>query len=109
MRIRLPENIRFISEGRDITPADTAVEGGPWMNFKDADGGIILIAYKSNEEQDSFPWILRKSKSMQNVPYPGRTPVKVPRDGLHLNYRIVVHNNHITDDEINKLYKDFKK
>jgi hypothetical protein len=109
MRIKLPDNIRFISGGRDVTPAETAVEAGPWMNFRRSDGGIILMGYRTGEKSGSFPWILRKSKSMQNVPYPGRTPVKVPREGLHLNYRVVVHNNRITDDEINTLHKDFKK
>ena len=109
MRIKLPDDIRFISGDKDVTPADTALEAGPWMNFKMSDGGIILMGHRDGGERSSFPWILRKSKSMQNVPYPGRTPVKVAGEGLHLHYRVVVHNNHITDDEINTLYKDFKK
>lgn len=108
LRIKLPENIQFISGGEAVTPKETAVNAGPWMNFRTDESGIAVFAYR-NSTAEGFPWILRKAKSMQNVPYPGRAPVSIPKDGLQLNYRVVVHDKNLSAEEIENLYKEYKQ
>ncbi len=56
--------------------------------------GYVHPLYSLNENvlTEDFPedhpyrqqWILRKETSMQNIPYPGRTPVTVQKNGLRL-------------------------
>lgn len=107
-RLELPDSIQFISGDTVVVPKETAVMAGPWMDFKLAGAGLTVFGYK-HESSMQHPWILRKSKSMQNVPYPGRTPVEIPEDGLKLEYRVIVHDESFTTDEIEKLYADYIK
>ena len=108
LRLKLPENVQFISGDEIVEPQETAVMAGPWMDFKLNDQGIAVFGYK-NDKGDQHQWILRKAKSMQNVPYPGRTPALIPAEGLKLEYRIIVHDEGFTKDEIAKLYADYIK
>jgi hypothetical protein len=111
LRLKLPSDIKFVSADDIIEPKETAVTAGPWIDFVGSfsdgsgDSGIALMAYTTKNE--SHPWILRKSKSMQNVPFPGRTPLEIPKDGLSLNYRVVIHDNHLPAAEIAKLYDEY--
>jgi len=107
LRLDLPDNIQFISGDTVVEPKETAVMAGPWMDFKLNKAGLTVFGYKNDTSQ--YPWILRKSKSMQNVPYPGRIPVVIPADGLKLEYRVIVHDENLTKDEIEKLYADYIK
>jgi hypothetical protein len=106
LRLKLPENIQFISGDEIVEPKETAVMAGPWMDFKMNGPGVVVLGYK-NEKDEKHPWILRKAKSMQNVPYPGRTPVAIPAEGLKLDYRVILHDETLTKDEIEKLYRDY--
>ena len=108
VRLKLPEKVQFISGTNNIEPKDTAVLAGPWMDFKLNDAGIVVFGY-TNESSTGHPWILRKSKSMQNVPYPGRVPVTIPAVGLKLDYRIIIHNDKLTSEEIEQLYAEYLK
>lgn len=105
LRIKLPESIQFISGDQQVTPKETAVAAGPWMDFSTNQSGIAVFGYRTG----SGEWILRKEKSMQNVPYPGRAPVAIPEEGLHLTYRIVVHDKNLSTREIEKLYQEYKQ
>ena len=107
LRIKLPENIQFIYGDSLVTPQETAVMAGPWMDFKMNDAGIAVFGYKDDSEK--HPWILRKAKSMQNVPYPGRTPAAMPTEGWSLNYRIIVHDGELSSSDIKKLYEEYLK
>lgn len=106
LRLKLPVNTQFISGDTVVEPKETVVMAGPWMDFKLNGIGLTVFGYK-DEPSSRHPWILRKSKSMQNVPYPGRIPVAIPVDGLKLEYRVVVHDESCSKDEIEKLYAEF--
>lgn len=112
LRLKLPADISFVSQGKTITPEDTAVTAGPWMDitgsFKGATkqkSGVIVFANALGLNQQ--PWILRKVTSMQNIPYPGRTPLSLSKQGLRLKYRLIVHEGEMSESEIDKLYKEY--
>ena len=113
LRLKLPADISFFSKGSIITPKETTVEAGPWMDFTGSFDGAsfpksgIAVFCKEPAPGDSQPWILRKEGSMQNVPFPGRTPVTLPRKGWRLQYRLVIHNGEIDNDELRKLYQEY--
>jgi hypothetical protein len=44
---------------------------------------------------------------MQNIPYPGRTPVELSQSGLRLKYRLVIHDKTIKSDDLENLYKEY--
>jgi hypothetical protein len=106
VRLKLPDDIQFLSADSTVEPAETAVMSGPWVDFKLNGSGITVFGYK-NSPGGNHPWILRKKKSMQNVPYPGRTAVSVPPEGLKLEYRIVVHDEDIGPGDLERLYSEY--
>lgn len=90
LRLKLPKDISFVSNNTAITPMETAVTAGPWMDFSGSfdnepspKTGVVIFCSPSNPGTQQ-QWILRKKTSMQNVPYPGRTPVTLPKNGLRL-------------------------
>lgn len=95
-RVRLPEDVRFVGPDGPIEPTVTAVAPRPWVDlsatFEDgAPSGLAILAHASGPDYPP-PWILRREDSMQNVKYPGATPVLLPRDEpLTLRYRLIVH------------------
>lgn len=113
LRLKLPEDITFISENKTIIPKETPVMAGPWMDFTGSfDGGllpksgVVVFGYSSGLK-DQCPWILRKAKSMQNVPFPGRKPVPLSKKGIRLKYRVIVHKGLMKDEDIDKLYQRY--
>lgn len=107
LRLKLPDNMQFISGDSAVTPQETAVMADPWMDFRTDNGGVAVFGYTNDDA--GHPWILRKSKSMQNVPYPGRTPVAIPYEGLKLKYRVVIHDGELSSADIEKLYREYSK
>lgn len=107
LRLQNPESIQFISGDKQITPEQAAVFAGPWMDFRMKNRAVAVFGYKNAEGQ--HPWILRNEKSMQNVPFPGRGPVTIPAEGLRLKYRIVIHDDTFTADNVQKLYDEYLK
>ena len=111
LRLKLPTDISFESQGKSVTPKETAVIAGPWMDFTGSiegpgqKSGVIVFANLSGANEQ--PWILRSVTSMQNVPYPGRTPVPLTKDGLRLKYRIIVHDAELSIAAIEKLYQEY--
>lgn len=113
LRLKLPGDLSFSSENKEVVPRETAVFAGPWMDFIGSfDGrnalksGVTVFGYPPAADA-RYPWILRSATSMQNIPYPGRTPVELSRQGLHLSYRIIVHSGEMSDGDIEKLYKEY--
>lgn len=113
LRLKLPEDILFVSGDTAVTPRETAIHAGPWMDFIGSfDGkdslktGIAVFSHVSNPGR-SGEWILRKKESMQNVVYPGRMPVELPKNGLRLRYRLVVHDNVVTSSELGNLFEQY--
>jgi len=114
LRLRLPKDVSFVSGQKAVEPTVNAVEAGPWMNISGTydtaaarKGGVVIFAYPSQEGK--HPWILRRETSMQNVPYPGRTPAPVPRGGWHFKYRVVVYSGELSGAQIEKLYLGYQK
>ena len=97
LRLKLPPDIEFVSNDSLVTPRETAIDAGQSMDFRGSfDGlsapksGVILITTPiENDTQQS--WILRKEGSMQNIVYPGRTPVRLPKTGLRMRYQLIIH------------------
>ncbi|MEP7256902.1 MAG: DUF6807 family protein [Flavitalea sp.] len=115
IRLKLPRDIQFISDGKVIEAQETAVAGAPWMDFRgsfDGEGnpvtGVTLFC-DAGSAASPVPWILRKEESMQNVAYPGTIPVDLPRKGLTLKYRLVIHDDTLTEEAIRNLYAQYRE
>ena len=112
-RFKLPGDIRFLTKDREITPEAEAVEAGPWLDFYgsfDGEGqpesGVAVFCHPANPGYPQ-PWILRREKSMQNVAFPGRAPIELSRDGLRLQYRLVIHDRNVNLEALGKLYLEY--
>lgn len=114
-RIKLPDDIRFISSVKDVGARTTAVDAGPWLDFHGSfagDGhpksGVAVYSHPDNPRRPQ-PWILRKEKSMQNLAFPGRDAIDLPGDGLRLRYRMIVHNDNVDRDKLEELYQAYSR
>jgi len=115
IRINLPADIAFISSDSLVTPIETSISAGPWMDMKGSLGGdslsksgVAIFPDPSNPGLQQ-QWILRKQTSMQNVPYPGRVPVNLTKNGVRLRYRIIIHSADLNYNDLNKLYDEYIK
>jgi len=115
LRLKLPKDLTFVSENKIVIPQETQVLAGPWMDFRGSfEGeslpktGVVVFGYPSGLGHQ-YPWILRKETSMQNIPYPGRTPIELTKKGLRLKYRIIVYNGEMKNADIEKLYEQYRK
>lgn len=113
LRLKLPDDIQFSSEGKQVEPKVTSVNAGPWMDFTGSfDGkaapasGVLVFNHPSNPGSPQ-PWILRKEKSMQNVAFPGRHPVVLKSQGLRLRYRVIVHKEALSATVIKDLFAQY--
>ena len=113
IRIKLPEDISFISGNQPVTPQRTQIEAGPWMDFS-ADfgrsGKTSGIAILCHPETPNYPesWILRAEKSMQNVVYPGRQPVQIPTGKpVTLYYQLVIHRGDAASINLDDLQTEY--
>lgn len=112
LRLKLPNDISFVSNNTAITPMETAVTAGPWMDFTGSFDGTSkpktgVAVFCGQPTGDQQPWILRREKSMQNIPYPGRTPITLSKKGWRLKYRIIIHNGDMSNDDLEKLYQQY--
>ena len=67
----------------------------------------VAVFCKPSGPDRKQQWILRKATSMQNIPYPGRTPMPLTKKGWRITCRIIIHNADMTNDEIEKLYQQY--
>lgn len=114
-RINLPDDIRFLGKEKEVEAQTTAVDAGPWLDFYGSlagDGhpksGVAVFSHPDNPGHPQ-PWILREKKSMQNLSFPGRNAIDLPRDGLRLRYRMVIHNDNVDRHELENLYQAYNK
>jgi hypothetical protein len=94
-RIVMPDDLSMTGPKGAVTPKRTPVKAGEWLNFAGTFGknksAIAVLVHPSNPGYPQ-PWILRKKGSAQNVVYPGRHAITVPRDKpLILRYRLLLH------------------
>lgn len=110
VRMKMPEDIRFVSKEGEIVPSAGQVNAGQWVNISGSlaansgKAGMVIMRYP-NHPLHPQPWILRKSGSMQNPVYPGRIPVSISdKKPTILKYRLVVYKGLLSENEINRIY-----
>jgi len=113
VRMKMPDDIVFLSEHGEVQPTINQLRAGPWMDVSGslaADGskaGIVMICHPDNPVYPD-PWIIRKNGSMQNPAFPGRQPVAVSNTTpMVLRYRLVIYKGDITPEEINGIQNQF--
>ena len=113
MRLKLPDDISFSSKNGNVIPEETAVDAGSWVDFKgsfdgkDTDKSGVAAFCNPYSPGGLQKWILRKKGSMQNIAYPGRIPIAVSKKGLRLKYRLIIHDNTLSDAGLEKLYQQY--
>jgi len=114
IRTRLPEDLAFYSAGGRVTPLETAIEAGGWIDMEgtfdpDAQRQTSLTLMCDPDDPNPFHgWILRDKGSMQNAAFPGTTPVLIPKgEILGMQYEIFLHRPDLGREEIESVYKGF--
>lgn len=111
-RIKLPDDIRFVSQKGEVKAQTNGLEAGPWMDMLGTfDGenptGVAIITHPKYPSAQQL-WILRDKRSMQNAAYPGNQAVSLAKGKpLELRYRMVLHEQDVEEGLIGKLYEDF--
>jgi Methane oxygenase PmoA len=116
LRLQQSDAILFTSSGGKVTPQLLQLNSGKWMDFSrpsPTSGDSIGVAILSHPSLPVFPapWILRQSGSMQNIVFPGRTPVSFDDRKIILKYRLIVHNggrSKINFDQLQREYESEK-
>ena len=117
VRIKLPEDIQFISRNGPQHSQKTAVSPSPWMSMtgtlgdstseESSKSGLTVLCHPDSA---GYPqsWILRSKRSMQNPVWPGRTPrllfVDEPRV---LRYRLMIHREPVSPAVIEGWQKSY--
>ncbi len=114
-RIKLPADLKFVSEIGPVTPQKLQIKAGPWMDFSGSIGkegsitGLSILCHPTTPNYPA-PWILRSKTSMQNIVFPGQERVEVPTgEPLVLRYRLVIHNGGASDINIAQLQEEYEK
>lgn len=111
VRMKLPEDVKFIGQNGIIEPQNEAVQSVGYINISGSvgknmhKGGIVIV---DNSKNPGYPqsWILRKSKSMQNVVFPGNTTIGIStQNPLVLRYSIIVYSGSLSERMIRKFAK----
>ncbi len=111
VRMKLPEDVKFSGRNGVIEPQNEAVQSVGYVNISGSvgrnnhKGGIVII---DNSKNPGYPqsWILRKSKSMQNVVFPGNTSVGIStQNPLFLKYSLIIYSGSFSEKMIRKIAK----
>lgn len=114
VRLKTPEDLSFYAKAGRVSPQNTPVEAGGWIDVKgpfnpDAEqaAGVIIMA-RPNELKSFKGWILRKKDSMQNPAFPGREPITLSKDKpLIFKNKVIVYQEALSGEEIEKKYAEF--
>lgn len=115
VRMKLPDDIKFISEQGEVTPETTQVAAGSWMNMagsiakNDGHGGVVVVDHPDNP---MYPqkWILRSKGSMQNPVFPGTTPVAIPMNQhVKLKYRLIIYTGTLAKEDLQSAINSFQR
>lgn len=112
-RIKMPDDLTFMSSGKLVEPETNQVEAGPWVNFEGTFGstksGLAIFVHPSNPGEIN-KWILRKTGSMQNPVYPGQELALISQDNpTLLKYRLIVHRGPAEELDFESLYRDYSQ
>jgi len=114
-RLRLPEEVVFISSNSIVEPEDLPVQVGPWMNLSgvfdsssNEVSGVVIMG--EPEKLPSYQgWILRSTNSMQNMAFPGKTPIPIEKEKpLIFRNQLLIHRE-LNSREIDTFYREFQK
>jgi len=115
-RIYLPEDVSFHSKSGSVVPLVTAVQAGNWVDIKGTFDKVgnrksgFTIMMDPDFSKPFHGWILRKKGSMQNVAVPGREPMDLTKSKpLRLRYMILSHEYDWDNDQIEKIYQEFRE
>ena len=113
LRLKLPEDLAFTSEGKKLEPVVTAVEGGPWLDITGtfdpthASSGVAVFCHPEYPKKKQ-PWILRYKGSMQNPAFPHTERVSIDqKKPLVLKYRLVIHDRQVDSKMLDKMYQEY--
>ena len=111
VRLKLPEDVSFSSDHGLVEPANSAISAGNSMNIegsflnKNKTGGVVIWSNPQNPSPANS-WILRKKASMQNVAFPGITPILIEKEKpLVLKYTLLVFQGKMNEKQIKKAVK----
>lgn len=114
IRVKLPADITFTSQNKNITPQNESVNAGPWMDFsgtfieKSELNGVSILCHPKTPNYPA-PWILRSKTSMQNIVFPGRQRIEVPvNEPLVLHYRLIIHNGGANSIELDNFQSEYE-
>ena len=114
-RLALPEDVEFNSNEGVVKAQNLPLKSGSWINVtgtfdptRNRSSGIVIMG--ETEQLPSYQgWILRNKKSMQNMAFPGRVPIPIPKgESLEFRNQILVHRD-LQKDEILEYYKIFSE
>lgn len=111
-RIKLPNDIRFISQEGEVEAQRDGLDAGPWMDMIGSfDGkqrsGVTMMMHPSFPQAPQ-KWILRAAKSMQNAAFPGNKAYSLEKgQWLEMRYRMVLHREEVGEEVLSKLYQEF--
>jgi len=113
LRLKAPEDLSFHSETSTVTPQNTAVAAGQWLDFnatfKDGAGrsGVAVFVHSDNPGATD-QWIIRQKRSMQNPVFPGRKPFALSQDQpTILKYRLIIHEGDADQLPLDKMYQTY--
>lgn len=113
-RLKLPDDLTFISENKIVTPQVTQIIAGNWMDFSASYGrngetsGVAILCHPKTPNYPA-PWILRAKTSMQNIVFPGRERINISMDRhINLYYRLIIHNGDATSLDLNQLQDEYE-
>ncbi len=111
VRMKLPEDVEFIGKSGVTEPQNEAVQSAGYINISGSvgdnktKGGIVIIDNPQNPGYPQ-PWILRKSKSMQNAAFPGNTTIGIStQKPLILKYSLIVYSGSLSEKVIQNIAK----
>ncbi len=116
IRTKLPKDLIFYSSQGMVTPLETAIQAGGWIDMRgtfdpDRKEQTSLTLMCDPYDPDPFHgWILRDKGSMQNAAFPGRTPVPIPKEKtIRMQYALFLHRPDLNNEQIESVYEQFLK
>ncbi|HRE51909.1 MAG TPA: PmoA family protein [Flavitalea sp.] len=114
-RLTVPKDLSFTWDNKPLYPPQPVNTGvyASWVDFRGSFEGEpgavsgVAVFPKHPRRDEPVSWILNLKSSMQNVRYPGRTPIPLSRKGLRLQYRVIVHDGKLSNETLVRLYEQY--